>query len=125
MGQIQAFLASMKKNNEEQRLAESNTVESGRERDFVVVSVSASDSYFDENPVITETVGSPLSLRSMSPGHDGEPVSVANSLRGKLKVALANINLDAPPSETNQAPNLFAVLLARLMSYLSHSVVTH
>ncbi len=110
MGQIQAFLASMKNNNEEQRLAESNTVDSDRERDFDVVSVSASDSYFDEHPVITETVGSPVSLRSssaLSPGHDGEPVSVANSLRGKLKVALAKLNFDAPPSETNQAPNLF------------------
>ncbi len=75
-----------------------------------MVSVSASDSYFDENPVMTETVGSPVSLRSssaLSPGHDGEPVSVANSLRGKLKMALAKLNLDAPPSETNQAPNLF------------------
>ncbi len=110
MGQIQAFLASMKNNNEEQRLAESNTVDSGRERDFDVVSVSASDSYFDEHPVITETVGSPVSLRSssaLSPGHDGEPVSVANYLRGKLKVALAKLNLDAPPSKPNQAPNLF------------------
>ncbi len=110
MGQIQPFLASMKKNNEEQRLAESNTVDSGRERDFDVVSVSASDSYFDEHSVMTETVGSPVSLRSssaLSPGHDGEPVSVANSLHDKLKVALAKLNLDAPPSETNQAPNLF------------------
>ncbi len=61
--------------------------------------MSASDSYFDEHPVMTETVGSPVSLSSSSPGHDCEPVSVANSL--------AKLNLDAPPSEINQAPNLF------------------
>ncbi len=110
MGQIQALLASMKRSNEEQHLAESKTVDPGRERDFDVVSVSASDSYFDEQPVMTETVVSPVSLHSssaLSPGHDGEPVSVANSLRGKLKVALAKLNLDAPPSTTNQAPSLF------------------
>ncbi len=114
MGQIQALLASMKKNNEEQHLAESNTVDPGRERDFDVVSVSASDSYFDEHLVMTETVVSPESLCSssaLSSGHDGEPVSVANS-----RWLWQNSTLMLHLVQLIRLLTCFAILLVRLMS---------
>lgn len=86
LGQIQALLTSMTQHNEGRHLTK--TLYASCMENYVI-SVSPSDSIFDEQPVMTETVLSPVSMRSSSgrsSDRDCEPISAANSFCAKLKV---------------------------------------